>query len=675
MWAMGVSMGKRGFTRRDFMRLQLYGSAWVALGGMSGLACDRKKGRETETKVIVLGLDGMDPGLVSRMMREGKMPAFSRVARDGHFGPLGTSTPPQSPVAWANFITGTNPGGHGIFDFIHRDPATYLPYLSTSRTDPARKSITVGEYVIPLSSGKIHGLRQGRAFWEILEDHEVPATVFKMPSNFPPTPTRQRTLSGMGTPDILGTYGIFSYYSDQPVEIDADLGGGRVHEVSVNDHTVRASLLGPKNTYRAGKPDGRIDFTVVRDPEYPVAKIVIGETEMLLNKGEWSPWVQVSFSMMPTVRVRGICRFYLKEVHPCFKLYVTPIHIDPSDPALPISTPEDYAKELQHHFGPFHTKGLPADTQALEHGVLDEEEFLAFDDLILEERLAISEFELSRFESGLLFLYISSTDQRSHMFWRLTDPKHPAYDPKSAARFGDTVEKIYREMDRFLGRILASVDRNTRLLVLSDHGFLPYYRSFHLNSWLKDQGYLRLKDASRQGEQEFFQNVDWSRTQAYALGFNGLYLNVRGREAMGAVPSAEAPALEAEIASRLEGLTDPKTGKRTVVKAYKAGESFSGPFQRQGPDIVVGYNRGYRASWQTALGKIPKDWYETNDKKWSGDHCMASDILPGILLTNRKVLRPAEASLCHVTATILAAFGIPPEEGMDGRNILSSDTS
>ncbi len=663
-------MGKWNFTRREFLRLQLYGSAWIAMGGASGLACSRRQGRDTGTKVIVLGLDGMDPGLVSRMMREGKMPNFSKVARQGYFGPLGTSTPPQSPVAWANFITGANPGRHGIFDFIHRDPANYLPYLSTSKSEPADKSITIGDYVIPLSSGKIHDLRKGRAFWEVLEDYDVPATVFKMPSNFPPTETRQRTFSGMGTPDILGTYGIFSYYTDQPLEIDTDLGGGKVYTVSMDHHTVKASLIGPPNTYRKDTPDAEIGFTVHRDPEYPVAKIVIEDREWLLNEGEWSPWIELSFPMMPAVRVKGICRFYLKEVHPHFKLYVTPINIDPSDPALPISTPEAYAKELHARFGPFHTKGLPADTKALEHGVLNEEEFLAFDDMILEERLAISEYELNRFEAGLLYLYISSTDQRSHMFWRLTDPKHPAYDAKLAARFGDAVEDIYRRMDAFVGKILTRVDRNTRLLVLSDHGFTPYYRSFNLNSWLKDHGYLHLKDPARQGETEFFQNVDWTRTQAYALGFNGLYLNRRGREGQGTVSSAEVPGLEEEIASKLELLRDPESGKRTVLKAYKATESYRGPYGRKGPDIVVGYNRGYRASWQTALGKIPKQWYETNDKKWSGDHCMASDILPGILLTNQNVVRPAEASLCDLTATVLACFGIPVPEDMDGKDIL-----
>jgi len=663
-------MGKKGLTRREFVKMQLYGGAWVAAGGLSSLACSRKQGRETRTRVIALGLDGMDPQIVGRMMQEGKLPTFSRIARDGHFGHLGTSNPPQSPVAWSNFIAGTNPGVHGIFDFIHRDPQTYLPYLSTSRSVPSEKSITVGDYIIPLSSGQVLDLRGGRAFWEVMEDHDVPATVFKMPSNFPPTPTGQRTFSGMGTPDILGTYGIFSYYTDEPMQIDPDLGGGNVYDVSVEDHAVRASLFGPPNTYRKGSPPSRADFTVYRDPVNPVAKIVVGDREILLRQGEWSPWVQVSFPMMPTVSVRGICQFYLKEAHPHFKLYVSPVNIDPGDPALPVSTPEDYARELYRRFGPFHTKGLPADTKALDHGVLDEEAFLAQDEVVLGESRAIYEYELSRFDTGLLYFYISSTDQRSHMFWRLSDPKHPAYDRKLAARFGDAIENVYREADRLLDTTLARVDGNTLLLAFSDHGFTPYYRSFHLNSWLKDRGYLALIDEKKRGEQEFFQNVDWSRTRAYALGFNGLYVNQRAREGQGVVSAMEKRALVDEIASRLEKERDPLTGQRPVVKGYRGYEVYSGPYRNQGPDLVVGYNRGYRASWQTALGKVPKGWYETNDKKWSGDHCMASDILPGMLLVNRKAPGGADASLCDVTATILAAMDIPLPREMEGKSIL-----
>lgn len=656
-------------TRREFLRIQLYGTLWVAVEGLGGLGC-RLRSRRDVPRVIVLGFDGMDPTITARMMGERKLPAFEKAANLGFFQCLGTSTPPQSPVAWSNFISGTGPGGHGIFDFIHRDPSNYLPYLSTSKTERSGKSLRFGDTLIPLGRDRVLDLRKGRAFWEILEDYEIPATILKIPSNFPPTATGQKTLSDMGTPDVLGSYGIFSYFSDQPVEFDPDIGGGRFQRVVMEGYTVQAALAGPKNLYRAGRPDTEVDFTVYVDPEYPVAKIVIGDRPILLNQGEWSPWVQVAFRMAPGVAVKGICQFYLKEVHPHFKLYVTPIHLDPSDPALPISTPEDYASDLARRFGPFHTKGLPADTKALEQGVLDEEEFLAFDETVLEERERLFDFELERFESGLLFFYVSSTDQRSHMFWRFGDPQHPAYDPQAAERFGTVLEDAYRRADRILGKALAKADRNTLVLAISDHGFLPYYRSFHLNAWLRENGYLRLLEGGGQGDKEFLQGVDWSKTRAYAVGFNGLYINQRGREARGCVEAFEKTRLVQEIAARLEGVRDPANGGKAVFKCYPAAECYSGPCRDEGPDLIVGYNRGYRASWQTALGKVPEELFETNRKKWSGDHCMASDLLPGIVVGTRRPVKRDGLRLEDITTTILKAYGIPKPPGYTGKSIL-----
>jgi predicted AlkP superfamily phosphohydrolase/phosphomutase len=664
-----VMMKKYSLTRREFIKLNLYATAGLALGGATGVACRSGNGRAASTRMILLGLDGMDPRIVSRMMAEGKLPNFRKLAREGYFGPLRTSTPPQSPVAWANFITGMDSGGHGIFDFIHRDPATYLPYLSTSRTHPPRRTITIGDYVIPLSGGTVENLRRGKAFWEILEEYDIPATILKIPSNFPPSPTEQRTLSGMGTPDILGTYGMFTYLTDQPVEVDEDIGGGRIVEISAQGNTVSAVLLGPKNDYRKAAAVSEVSFTVYRDPGRPAVRIVIGGKEIFLKEGEWSPWVQVSFSMIPGVNVKGICQFYLKQVHPGFKLYVSPIHIDPSDPCMPISTPAKYAKELYRHLGRFHTKGLPADTKALEHGVLDEGEFLASDDFILNERLAMYDYELSRFEAGVLFFYVSSTDQRSHMFWRLQDPKHPNYDERLSRVYGDTIEKTYEQMDRLLEKTLSKVDRDTVLMVFSDHGFSPFYRAFHLNTWLKDNGYIRLKNESAQGEAGFFRNVDWSGTKAYALGFNGLYINVRGREAMGVVSPKARSVLTEEIATKLKGVIDPMTGARPILNVYKTNECCHGPYQSDGPDLIVGYSHGYRASWQTALGKVPKEWLETNFRKWGGDHCVAPDIVPGILLINRKV-RSTDACLYDLTATILSVFGVSGPTGMRGATII-----
>ena len=655
--------------RREFIKLGLTAGSLLALGKGSDLITKTYGTKDTQKKVIILGLDGMDPHLMKIWMKQGILPNFQQLRSEGDFRPLRTSIPPQSPVAWSNFITGTNPGGHAIFDFIHRHPENYIPYLSTSVTEEAKRAIKIGNYVLPLSGGEVKLLRKGRAFWQILEDYDIPATIFKMPSNFPPAKTKQKTISGMGTPDILGTYGIFNYYTDEPAELKEDIGGGRIHEVYVIGNRVEARLSGPINTFKKGRPESSIDFKVFIDPVNPIAKIVIQDHEFILKEGEWSDWKNVYFNMIPSQSVSGICMFYLKQVRPNFKLYISPINIDPGKAALPISTPEDYSEELERKFGPFYTKGLPADTKALDHGVLDDGEFLAQDDFVLNERMEMFDYELSKFDSGLLFYYISSTDQRQHMFWRLIDKNHPSYDPVLASKYGDTIKNIYIEMDKLLAKTLEKVDQDTIFMVMSDHGFTPYRRSFNLNTWLKENGYIKLINEWKQGQEEFFLNTDWSRTKAYALGLNGLYINQKAREREGIVnPGEEKEALTREIAQKLEKATDPKTGERAILRAYVTKDVYQGPYVKEAPEIIIGYNRGYRSSWASPLGRIPKNIFEDNTEKWSGDHCMDPDVIPGILFTNRKINAESPA-LYDLTPTILKIFGIEKPKDMIGNPI------
>ncbi len=663
---------KSSLTRRDFIKTGLAASAAVGLSGVKGLL-PRAYGNGREArKTIVLGMDGLDHTLLSGWLEAGKFPAFQKLLREGgDFRPLRTSIPPQSPVAWSNFIVGTDPGGHGIFDFIHRDPEFYIPSFSASETTGGGRSLRIGKLVIPLSGGEVHNLRKGRAFWQILEEYEVPATVFKIPSNYPPVSSRQRTISGMGTPDIKGYYGLFNYYTNEYLEITQEAGGGgRVHEVYVIGNRIEAQLPGPDNPFKSDAPETTIDFKVFIDPVDPVAKIVIQGQEFILREKEWSGWKRIRFPFIPTQSVSGICLFYLKEVRPKFKLYVSPVNIDPADPALPLSTPEAYAKELEAKFGPFFTKGLPADTSALDNNVLDEEEFLELDDMVLQEGLSMLEYELKRFDSGLFFYYFSNTDQRQHMFWRLLDPDHPAYDPALAARYGNAIENIYGEMDKVLDGILSGIDKETTLLVMSDHGFNPFIRQFNLNTWLVANGYHRLKKPWQQEASVLFDNTDWSKTAAYGVGLNGLYINEQGREKEGIVmPGNDKDNLVREIVGKLESVTDPKTGEKAILKAYISRDVYHGPWVEQAPDIVLGFNRGYRISWQSPLGGFPKEIFEDNTQKWSGDHMGAPDVLPGVVLANRKIRTEAPA-LYDLTATILDIYGAEKPKEIRGANIL-----
>ena len=635
-------------------------------------------GDPQQNKVMVIAFDGLDPKLVQQWMDEGLLPNFSKLAKQGGFMPLGTSIPPQSPVAWSNFITGQNPGGHGIFDFIHRDPETYLPFLSTSKTETPQNLWKIGRYQIPMDSGSVKLMRKGRAFWEYLGDAGIPSTIFSIPSNYPPVEGPFRSLAGMGTPDLLGGYGSFSYFTDDPPQPKPgeEITGGKVYPVEVVDNQVDTALIGPKNTFievpeNKSPPDSTVPFVVHVDPENDAVTIDIMNRRILLNVGEWSEWTQVEFEMVPIlISVKGMVRFLLKGVRP-FKLYVSPINIDPTDPALPISTPPEYAAQLaQARGGPFHTQGIPEDTKGLSGDILTNEEFLQQANTVLSERLSLYDFELSRFNRGFLFFYFSSSDQISHMFWRTMDPTHPAYVAEKDGAFQEVLKQTYIHMDKALAKAMDKVDDKTVLIVMSDHGFAPYNKSFHLSSWLLDNGYVILQNPMDR-DADFLMNVQWMGTQAYALGINGVYLNMAGRERMGIVQPTQADALLDEISAKLLEVVDPETGENVVASVYKTSQAYIGPNKAGAPDLIIGFNRGYRASWETALGKFPEgNWLNPNLDEWSGDHCMAAELVPGVLFTNQP-LQLKYPKLYDLPVTVLELFGLPRPKDMIGRNVFT----
>jgi predicted AlkP superfamily phosphohydrolase/phosphomutase len=198
----------------------------------------------------------------------------------------------------------------------------------------------------------------------------------------------------------------------------------------------------------------------------------------------------------------------------------------------------------------------------------------------------------------------------------------------------------------------------TTLVVMSDHGFTSWRRSFHLNTWLVENGYMTLRDPDKRDESGFFSGVDWSRTRAYGLGINGLYLNLRGRERNGAVNPQDRDALMDEIAEKLLQTIDPTTGAPAITKVYDRETVYQ---DRQnieiGPDLIVGYAKGTRGSNESALGGLTREIFSDNTDEWSGDHCMDHETVPGILLTNRPLGKAAPA-LDDLAAAILGEFGI-----------------
>jgi predicted AlkP superfamily phosphohydrolase/phosphomutase len=617
--------------------------------------------------VIVLGFDGFDFEMAKRMMAEGRLPNLSKLAHMGAFQPLGTAMPPQSPVAWSNFITGLDAGGHGIFDFVHRDPKTMFPYLSTSRAEASDKKLKIGRYQVPLGSDKVELLRHGQPFWEPLEKRGIHTTIVRMPANFPPSGTASEELSGMGTPDILGTYGTFAYYTSDPYTwAGKDVSGGKVYDVGFVETVAEGKLYGPSNPFLVDAPKIEAPFTVYIDPDEPVAKLVVGSEERILKVGEWSDWVPIRLDLVPTQSVPVISRFYLKEVRPVFGLYVTPLNLDPMSPAMPISTPESFAAELASATGRFYTQGMPEDTKAFKEGVFTPAEFVAQAHLAGEEVERQFTYVLDRFREGLLFYYFGNGDQVSHMMWRPMDKGHPAYKSDDAP-FEAVVGKIYEHFDAIVGQTLPRVEAGATLVVMSDHGFTSWRRAFHLNTWLKEQGYLALVNPDLKQDPGLYGNVDWSRTRAYGLGLNGLYINVAGREKDGIVDPSQREALAREIAAKLLEAKDPKTGERAVTKVQRLEEYRDRGHLDVGPDLVVGYAKGMRGSNESALGAVGPEVITDNKEEWSGDHCMDPDAVPGVLFSSRPLQKPV-VKLEDLAAAILAEFGVDgfPERKQGG---------
>ena len=639
--------------------------------------------------VFVVGVDGMDPVILDRMMAAGEMPNFSALRAEGTYQTLGTSVPPQSPVAWSNFVTGMDPGGHGIFDFIHRDPATYKPISSaTPPVDDPGSAIHFFGYVIPTSAPEVVNNRGGIPWWDVLTDHGVDVEVYRIPGNFPTPVSDARVLGGMGTVDVRGGFGTYTLYTDRPVEKDdpkGDIELVKLQDLDLDGQpdTARGILRGPPDQFHLepGQMPSKSDYLTLGVTFYlsvhrDAVVVEVGGQRALLRQGEWSDWLEADYDALPMglSSVAGIVRFYAKELAPGFQVYASPVNISPADPAVPLTSPEGFVTELFEKLGFFYTQGMPEETDALKDGVFDDDDYLKQVTLVQEDNQRMVALALDRFEPGdATFVYFSDIDLQCHMLWRHGDPKtagappHPAYDPRVGPRHLHDIERFYRDVDRELGAVRRKLPEGTFLVVMSDHGFQPFTRQLHLNAWLREQGYLTLLDGKRTG-QIVAGDVDWSRTRAYGLGFNGLYLNLAGREGQGIVAPEEAEALAAELSARLEALRDPRGGARVVLRVDRAEDVYSGARRAEAPDLIVGYDAGYGASDESTLGEITEAVMADNESRWSGNHLMSPDVVPGILLVNRK-LEGSGYELTDVTATILAHYGLDPLPGMVGEPI------
>jgi predicted AlkP superfamily phosphohydrolase/phosphomutase len=623
----------------------------------------RVPGKPRVSKVIVLGLDGLDPEICERLMASGDLPNFSRLKSEGAFRRLGTSVPAMSPVAWSTFSTGVDASRHGIFDFLARDPRNYAPVLSSSSVTASKRHLKLWRFRIPMGGSSVRFLRKSRSFWSVLGDYGIFSAVLRVPITFPPEKFNGVMLSGMCVPDLRGTMGSFTYFCEEgPLEKI----GGMVVTLEKDGDTLKASLPGPESPVSDETLKLSIEIRV--DMDRRGALIGISGERFFLREREYSPWIRLTFKAAPGIKLHGIARFYITRLDGAFGLYVSPIHIDPEKPAMPVSYPASYSMYLAKRQGPFGTLGLAEDTWAMNEGVLDEDAFIRQAYLFHREREAMWIDSLGKLRKGLAACVFDLSDRMQHMFFRyLVDDTSTGGD---VTKHRDALYDMYREMDELLGKTAAYVDGTTALFVISDHGFKAFRRGVDLNAWLKQHGYLALRENA--AGDEYLRDVDWSRTKAYALGLGGMYINVKGRERDGTVEASEVAALKEEIKARLLTLSEAKDGMPVVSRIYDPARDFTGPYRMEGPDLIVGLHEGFRISWDCARGKVTDAVLEDNEKSWSGDHCIDPALVPGVLFSNMPI-RKNEPNIMDMAPTVLRLFGIDPPGYMTGKDLLREE--
>jgi predicted AlkP superfamily phosphohydrolase/phosphomutase len=619
-------------------------------------------------RLIIVGLDGQDPKLTERFMSEGKLPNFSRLAALGAYRRLATTFPAVSPVAWSTFSTGVHPARHNIFDFLDRDRRTYLPLLSSARIMPPEQVWKLGPFRIALQRPVIRLLRKSQPFWSILGAHHVWSTVLRVPITFPPEKFYGAELSAMSVPDLLGTQGTFTLFTTRDEGERFKEGGTRV-ALKPNRDALEARLEGPPNSLRDGEPALSVPLSIRRDGERALVQVC--DEQHGLEVGTLSDWIAVTFHAAPLVSVRGICRLLLLELGDHVSLYVTPINIDPEKPAMPISHPPYYATYLAKKIGPYATLGLAEDTWALNEAVIDERVFLqqTYDTDAERERMFVTALDTLR--KGCLVCVFDATDRIQHMFWRYLDPGHPAARGREHSPHSGAIEALYRHNDALVGRVMARLGEGDVLMVLSDHGFSSFRRGVNLNAWLHANGYLALEPGAN-GSVEWLRAVDWSKTRAYAIGLTGLFLNIEGREAKGIVKRGdEAARLRKELVSKLSGLKDEEQGDVAIAEAFESAALYAGPYLENAPDLIIGYNSGYRTSWDGATGVVCGPVFADNHKAWSGDHCIDPRLVPGVLFCSQPI-DADDPGLIDIAPTALHLFGIQPPPYMEGKVLLQT---
>jgi predicted AlkP superfamily phosphohydrolase/phosphomutase len=634
---------------------------WPASVLLQSIRRRKIAGKSLYRRVIIVGLDGLDPKITEKLIEDGQLPNIASLKEQGSYFKLGTTLPALSPVAWSTFQTGVNPGAHNIFDFLTRDKRLYLPRLSSTEITPPGKLIKIFKKKFFLKAAQVTITRKSQPFWKLLGKFGIISNIIRVPISYPPEKFRGNILAAMCTPDLKGTQGSFTLFSNSSERIRAAT-GGEFKLLEESNGKYSGEIDGPPNSNGQGYLVAKFELVIKDNQE---VEFIHNHKKTRLVQGRYSDWVELVFCSEEGKKVYGQVRLVLRKGDKDLELYVTPVNVTPDKPALPIAAPLIFADWLKRKIGSFGTLGLLEDTWARNEKAINDSEFLEQAYLAHREREKMFFELLDKTREGVCACVFDISDRVQHIFWRYLDEKHPAPKEIDNHQMYQVIPEMYKEMDKLVGATLKKITGQDLLIVMSDHGFASFRRCINLNTWLWQNGYLALK---KEGDfdSDFFAAVEWSKTKAFALGLSGIYLNIKGREQYGVVEESQVVPLKEEIRRELLNLCDPKDGAKTINQVYDTRLQYKGLYVEDAPDLVIGYLPGYRVSWDSITGRVEKEIFSDNLKAWSGDHHVDPKLIPGVLFANKK-FTVERAHIRDLAPTVLKAFGVTPPSYMEGR--------
>ncbi len=627
----------------------LAGSCHCRGGSSSG---QDETGSRDGPRLVVLGVDGLDPRLLDGLVERGKVPNLARLHRSA----LETTVPSDPASAWSSFATGTPPAAHGILGDVMRLPASY---------DLAGPCMPAGS----TGSQSSRNTRLGEPFWSAAARAGKRVRVLRAPYSCPPSVEgAAEVLGGAGTPDLVGGPG-----ATMLVRSCAPAPGGRPPAGGVP--LVAQSLPGGGWTVRIDGPEqGGKETAAVLTMSWSAAagakdRVLLvdgGRGVVRVAPGKWSDWIELSFEG-GVKKIAGITRVLPLSGGTGLEAVLEPVSADPYAPLVPLCAPRYYAGFLADRYGRFRTTGSLVDEQAYDAGQIGPASLLnqTYSSWEQAERMTLG--ELGRGGWDLLLSVFPQTGAAVRVLARAGDDRLPAHDSALDAGYGANLEKIYVRLDGLVGEIMKGLSASDRLIVVGVRGLRPVRREVNLTTWLVKEGYTALARKARASAKDGYADVEWERTRAFAAGAGAIYLNLAGREPHGTVqPGEEARDLLEEIRGKLLALRD---GSSPVIKDVVPGqEAFSGPAVDRAPDLLVVLHAGYAIGAAGRLGAVPPAVLHDSVRPWipaadGGDPADARGVFLATLPAR------GDPAVVDVSSTVLGFFGIKPPPTCTGRNL------